>query len=84
MDPSAQIDLEVKPCVWFVDRELGFKPVHFVKAVTPANSKAIQWILNSLSGRFFLEKSYDDVFDEKVYPSFEDPAEATLYELKWS
>lgn len=77
-------DIEIKPQVWFIERQMQFKPLHFVKAATPASNKAIEWIQTSLSGRFYLEKSIDDLFDEKIYPSFEDPAEATLYELKWS
>lgn len=77
-------NLELKPEVWFIDRELAYKPAHFVSTGTPASTQAIQWILTSLTGRFFLEHSIDDSFMDVVYVSFEDPQEATLYELKWS
>lgn len=79
-------ELEIKPEVWFVDRQLDFKPDHFVTAKTPLTAKSAEWILTHLVGRFtFIGfDELDDNFDYVRFPSFEDSAEAVLYELKWS
>lgn len=71
---------------WFGERELNFMPVHFVKTNTPLREEAYSWILENLNGRFYLlDKTFADLtlFGE-VYPCFEDPQEATFYELTWS
>ncbi len=71
---------------WFSERELNFCPKHFVMASTPVTEESKQWILERLTGRFYLQihgaNAYTYVKDE--IPYFEDPAEATLYELTWS
>lgn len=77
---------ELKPEVWYINRQLSFKPTHFVTARTPLTDKSAEWIINSLVGRFTFV-GYDDIDDNLEYirlPSFEDSAEAVLYELKWS
>ena len=74
----------IKPEAWFIERNMAHRPVHFVQATTPATNASIEWILSSLTGRFFLESSIDESFMDTTHVSFEDPAEATLYELKWS
>lgn len=79
-------DLILKPEIWFIDRQLDFKPDHFVTATTPLKKESAEWIINTLVGRFtFSGKSHiDEDFETIKLPSFEDPLEATLYELKWS
>ena len=71
---------------WFCDRELNFCPKHFVMASTPITEESKQWILERLTGRFYLQThgagTYTFARDE--IPYFEDPTEATLYELTWS
>jgi hypothetical protein len=47
------------------------------------------WILNKLKGRFSVAFAEDDTDDILVFqlmgkPAFEDPKEATFYELTWS
>jgi len=76
--------ITLKPEVWFIDRNMSHKPAHFVQATTPATDASVEWILSSLTGRFFLESSIDENFIDNTHVSFEDPSEATLYELKWS
>lgn len=77
---------ELKPEVWYINRQLDFKPDHFVTAKTPLTDKSAEWIINNLVGRFTFV-GFDDIDDHFEYirlPSFEDSAEAVLYELKWS
>lgn len=77
---------DLKPEVWYINRQLDFKPDHFVTAKTPLTDKSAQWIINNLVGRFTFI-GFDDINDHFEYirlPSFEDSAEAVLYELKWS
>lgn len=78
--------LEVKLEVWFIDRNLSFKPPHFVVATTPITKESATWIIHNLSGRFaFIEAENDkDPYVYNMVPAFEDPVEATLYELTWS
>jgi hypothetical protein len=70
---------------WFANRELSHLPVHFVVVDTPITIESKQWILEKLIGRFCLlmrkrENSY--VYDQ--FPAFEDPAEATYFQLLWA
>lgn len=83
---SVLCDVELKPEVWFIERKLAHRPPHFVSATTPINKESAQWIAHSLVGRYALESDckIDNFFVELVMPSFEDPAEAVMYELKWS
>lgn len=77
----------------FYDRRLHFCPDHFVKCKTFLNKDSYAWIINNLSGRYaFCHMStYSDwisVTKQKnsyfCVPAFEDPGEATFYELAWS
>jgi hypothetical protein len=78
-------ELEIKPEVWYVQRQLDFKPTHFVTAKTPLTDKSAEWIVHNLVGRFvFIEGELSDDFEYIRIPAFEDSAEAVLYELKWS
>lgn len=72
--------------VWFINRQLNYKPVHFITVKTPLTKQSASWIIHNLTGRFTFEghNEISDEFEEVCMPSFEDPVEATLYELKWS
>jgi hypothetical protein len=76
---------------WYSEREITFAPVHFtvVKVLITPESK--QWIFEKLLGRFcMVESPYYGMpsglahYDFGYYPAFEDPAEATFFQLIWS
>lgn len=80
---------------WFQDRELNHCPKHFTTANTPVTIESKQWILEKLRGRFYIQTGSGAAHNftainrpfkitENNIPSFEDPEEATLYELTWS
>lgn len=84
---------ELNPLAWFGQRELPFAPKHFILANTQLTVESKQWILNNLKGRFSCIHKPETVELNNFFmvldsplgnPAFEDPAEATLYELKWS
>lgn len=82
-------EYEVNPIIWFTEREVTYPPIHFVSAVTPLTAESKQWVLDNLLGRFSITPI--NIFDLILLTednigsiSFEDPKEATLYELKWS
>lgn len=81
-------ELELDPFTWFAERELRYKPKHFVVASTAITSESKKWIHDKLKGRFAIvnvvynTNIVDDMFGG--YPAFEDPSEATFYELTWS
>lgn len=84
-------DLEIHPLTWFREREVKFKPKHFIITKTPITSESRKWIYDKLKGRFaviHLEapiSDFDDLLDmSNQFPAFEDPAEAVFYELTWS
>jgi hypothetical protein len=66
---------------WFVDRELDFTPLHFVKSGTKLTEESKVWILEKLTGRFSTSGN-EGLFGSQS-PAFEDPKEAVFYELKW-
>lgn len=88
--------LTLDPQTYFSERELCFKPKHFTIAKTPITTESKNWIYDKLKGRFCLVEieliiassqenlgyDFDSLMD--MYPAFEDPAEATFYELTWS
>lgn len=73
---------------------MDHEPIHFVRTNTKLTKESLDWIINNLSGRYFLAPEIDGdpintlaTFFDKYYnmvPSFEDPGEAMMYELKWS
>lgn len=72
-----------------MEREVKNFPRHFVVTKTPITQESKQWILESLTGRFCIVSSLE--IEDKMLlgfpveiPAFEDPKEATFYELKWS
>lgn len=67
---------------WFMNRELNFIPNHFIKTHTPTTPESKQWIQEKLRGRYSLTLNFS-VFGDTI-PAFEDPQEATFYELTWS
>ena len=77
------------PVSWFSKRELQFSPRHFVKCTTPIDSDRLLWVRNKLSGRYsVINGSSLDlgvlIIETTQYVTFEDPSEATMYELRWS
>jgi hypothetical protein len=76
--------IEIDPVVWFSDREVYFKPPHFVMTNTPITEESKFWILKNLKGRFSLIEYGYVTRNKKFVPAFEDPQEAILYELAWS
>lgn len=83
-------EYSIDPLVWFSEREMKFTPRHFVTAKSPLTIDSKTWILKSLRGRFSLSETssgFEWVGNDSflnVYPSFEDPKEAVMYELMWS
>jgi hypothetical protein len=71
---------------WYIDRELPFVPKHFVRAPSPVSEDALFWVKTKLRGRYALKTIFTDliVFTNCQAIYFEDPAECTMYELKWS
>lgn len=77
---------EINPLVWFSEREVNFLPKHFIKAPTPASTQSIFWVKSMLVGRFSIQTEFSShvimLDQQSIY--FEDPAELTIYELRWS
>lgn len=80
----------IHPPTWFSERELLYKPIHFVQTQTEITNESKLWIYNNLQGRFCIVKQslgQEDpllIFELFGYPAFEDPKEAVLYELTWA
>jgi hypothetical protein len=80
----------IDPFTWCGDRELKYKPKHFVTVRTSVTIESKKWIYNKLKGRFAI--TFGNPTDDQLlldfelfgFPSFEDPSEAVLYELTWS
>lgn len=78
---------DVDPIVWFSQRQVEYPPAHFIKTTTPLTNESKQWVLNNLRGRFSIIINVSNFFstlDSLGTISFEDPSEATMYELRWS
>lgn len=72
-----------------MEREVKNFPRHFVVTKTPITQESKQWILETLQDKFCIVSSLE--IEDKMMlgfpteiPAFEDPQEATFYELKWS
>lgn len=79
-------DYEIDPYIWFANREVEFLPKHFVISNTPLTMESKQWVLDKLKGRYSIIQT-NEFFILEYYLgniAFEDPSEATFYELKWS
>jgi hypothetical protein len=83
---------ELNVYTWFSNRELNYIPAHFVVVDTLITQKSKQWILEKLTGRFCLveipnytdQGSYDYWPQFGYYPAFENPTEATYFQLMWN
>lgn len=79
---------ELSPISWFSKREMEHIPRHFTKAPTPYSDESYVWVLSTLKGRFGKASESPDTellsleWVNILY--FEDPAEAMMYELRWS
>lgn len=82
--------MNINLITWFSDRQLDFCPKHFIRTNTPIDDEKHLWILENLKGRYHLagpkEVRDEDIFFlfGDMYPCFEDPQEAVIYELKFS
>jgi hypothetical protein len=82
---------ELNVYTWFSNRELNYIPAHFVVVDTLITQESKQWILEKLTGRFCLveipnytdQGSYDSWPQFGYYPAFENPTEATYFQLMW-
>jgi hypothetical protein len=80
---------ELNVYTWFSNRELSYCPKHFLVVDTLITQESKQWILEKLTGRFCLvefpnytnQESYDLQFG--YFPAFENPTEATYFQLMW-
>lgn len=79
----------VNPAKWFGTRELSNVPPHFVQSNTTVTEKSKLWVTSKLQGRYAFATVTDEddtvlgfLTQEHIF--FEDPAEAMLYELRWS
>lgn len=68
---------------WYQKRQLDYCPVHFIPTNTPLTADSKIWILERLTGRFFVSEILS-LQDIGPCPYFEDSEEAVLYELTWS
>lgn len=82
------MEYQIDPIIWFGDRRLDYPPGHFIMATTLLTPDSLHWVLNSLRGRYAITLNSNNFFfsaiDNLGNISFEDPSEATLYELRWS
>lgn len=79
-------EYDIDPYIWFATREVDFLPKHFILSTTPLTMDSKQWVLDKLKGRFCVVQT-NSLFLVEYYLgniAFEDPSEATFYELKWS
>jgi hypothetical protein len=79
-------EYSIDPYIWFGKREIDFCPKHFILTTTPLTMNSKQWVLDNLRGRFSIIQS-NQLFLIDYYLgniAFEDPKDATFYELKWS
>ncbi len=70
---------------WFSQRELDFCPKHFVKSNTQITVQSKLWVLEKLSGRFYISSSVVSMFsDSEGIIYFENPQDCVFYEITWS
>ena len=73
---------EINLFTWFTEREMSFPTPHFVYASGKLSPESKQWVLEKLTGRFYISPHFLPYADAAI--AFEDPQEALFYELKWS
>ena len=80
--------MNINPLVWYSTRELKMTPPHFVQCNSPLTEDSLLWVMSKLQGRYTKHNAEDDdddfLFSTIQLISFEDPAEAMLYELRWA
>lgn len=76
-NPSKTID-DINLSEWFTKRQLDYIPIHFHVANIRIKDEHLSWIQNKLKGRF----SWSYALVTKTV-AFEDPAELTMFVLKW-
>lgn len=82
--------MSINLMTWFSNRELDYCPKHFIQVNTPIDDERHHWILENLKGRYHIAYKKDSTNNEflllldDMYPCFEDPQEAVMYELKFS
>ena len=71
---------------WYSTRKLEFLPGHFVRVSTPITPDSLFWIESNLKGRYTLITTFSlqVIANSVIVPAFENPEEATIYELTWS
>jgi hypothetical protein len=83
----------INPLLWFSEREIKTHvPPHFVKCESPLTEKSKLWVITKLQGRYSISIGSDNndtntltyLFIDEEHIYFEDPSEATFYELRWS
>jgi hypothetical protein len=82
--------MNVNPLLWYGERELQHIPPHFTKAHTTLTDESLFWVMTKCHGRYTTTNVNEDAEDimsifilaRNIY--FEDPAEAMMYELRWS
>lgn len=79
-------EYEINPLMWFAERELVYPPAHFTPTTTQLTNESKQWVKDYLVGRYAVVLGISEwQFGDSIgYISFEDPREATIFELKWS
>ena len=79
-------EYKIDPYIWFGKRQVDFCPKHFISASTPLTIDSKQWVLDNLKGRLCIIQT-SQLFLIEYYLgniAFENPTDATFYELKWS
>lgn len=83
----------INPLLWFGEREVKTHvPPHFIKCESQLTEKSKLWVMTKLQGRYSICIGQDNddnnsityIFADKHFIYFEDPAEATFYELRWA
>jgi hypothetical protein len=82
---------ELNVYTWFSNRELNYCPAHFVVVDTLITQESKQWILEKLTGRFclveipnYIDSNVSNPWAFGYSPAFENPQEATYFQLIWS
>lgn len=83
---------ELNVYTWFSNRELSYIPAHFIVVDTIISTESKQWILEKLTGRFCLVDIHNYTDSTEVSypwhfgysPAFENPIEATYFQLIWN
>jgi hypothetical protein len=83
--------IELNLYTWFSNRELNYCPKHFIVVDHIITVESNQWILEKLTGRFCLVEilNYNNLEGDSLtnwigyFPAFENPQEATYFQLIW-